>query len=216
MIVTVTNLKGGTSKTTSAGYLAHALAELGRNVLVVDADPQASITRWAELAGWTIPVRGMPSGRLHVPGVGVELEARGHDAVVIDTPPTDRDRAIVESAVKAATHVLVPIAPTTAELERMEVVAQMIADVAHSGRHVAPPRTSVLLTRVDGNAKTETAIHREALTAAGWVVHRSTVGAVRQFRQAWGAPVTRAVRSAYGDVARDLLAAAGQPRAVAG
>ena len=167
MILTVTNLKGGTSKTTSSAYLAHALAELGRRVLVVDADPQGSITRWSELAEWSIPVRGMATGRLHDPRVGVALElGRGHDAIVIDTPPTDRDRAIVESAVRAATHVVVPIAPTTAELERMEVVAQLIADVGHT-RPGGPPLTSVLLTRVDGNAKSETAIHREALVAAG-------------------------------------------------
>ena len=207
MILTVTNLKGGTSKTTSAGYLAHALAELGRRVLVVDADPQGSISRWSDLAGWTIPVRGMPSGRLHVPGVGValELDRGGYDAIVIDTPPTDRDRSIVESAVRAATHVVVPIAPTTAELERMEVVAQLIADVGHA-RPGGPPATSVVLTRVDGNARAETTIHREALVAAGWYVHRSTVAAVRQFRQAWGAPVARPGRSAYGDVAAELLA----------
>lgn len=216
MILTVTNLKGGTSKTTSSAYLAAALAELGRRVLIVDADPQGSIGRWAELADWTIPVRGMPTGRLHVPGVGVarELERGDVDTVVIDTPPTDRDRSIVESAVRAATHVVVPIAPTTAELERMDVVAQLIADVGHA-RAGGPPLTSVLLTRVDGNAKSETAIHREALVAAGWYVHRPTVAAVRQFRQAWGAPLARPLRTAYGDVAAELVATLKRPAAAA-
>jgi len=66
MILTVANLKGGTSKTTSAAFLAHALAERGRRVLVVDADPQASITRWAEMAEWRLPVVGKATGRLHV------------------------------------------------------------------------------------------------------------------------------------------------------
>lgn len=206
MIITVTNLKGGTTKTTSSANIAHALAERGRRVRVVDADPQGSITRWAELGGWSIPVRGMATGRLHVPGVGVDLEAGQVDDVVIDTPPTDRDRAIVESAVRAATHVIVPMAPTMAELERMGTVAQMIADVAHVGRHAAPPITTVLLTRVDGNAKNETAIHRAALVDAGWTVHRSTVGAVQRYRQAWGAPIVGASRSAYGDVVDELLA----------
>ena len=88
MILTVANLKGGTSKTTSAAFLAHALAERGRRVLVVDADPQASITRWAEMAEWRLPVVGKATGRLHV-----ELEeivGDRFDAVVIDTPPTDK------------------------------------------------------------------------------------------------------------------------------
>lgn len=47
-LVTV-NLKGGTGKTTSAVYLALALARCGRTLLI-DADPQQSALRWSELA----------------------------------------------------------------------------------------------------------------------------------------------------------------------
>ncbi|MFF3672107.1 AAA family ATPase [Microtetraspora malaysiensis] len=39
MIWTVTNLKPGTAKTTSAVWLAHALYEQGHKVLLVGADP---------------------------------------------------------------------------------------------------------------------------------------------------------------------------------
>ncbi|WP_198932384.1 ParA family protein [Pseudonocardia sp. Ae717_Ps2] len=85
--------EGGSTKTTSSAFLAHALAENGHRVLIIDADPQASITRWAEMAEWSIPVRGMATGRLHVPGVGVDLEAGDYDAVVIDTPPPRRNEA---------------------------------------------------------------------------------------------------------------------------
>lgn len=45
-VLAVVNHKGGTGKTTTAVNLAGALAELGRRVLVVDLDPQASATRW--------------------------------------------------------------------------------------------------------------------------------------------------------------------------
>ncbi len=38
-VLAVINLKGGTSKTTSAVFLAHVLREQGQRVLLVDADP---------------------------------------------------------------------------------------------------------------------------------------------------------------------------------
>lgn len=203
MILTVTNLKGGTSKSTSAAFLAHALAERGRRVLVVDADPQASITRWAEMAEWTIPVRGMATGRLHVPRVGVDMEASGHDVVVIDTPPTDQQRGIVESAIRAATHVLVPLAPTAAEVERMPVVKEMIDDLAHLGRHAAPPIAAAMFTRTHPQAIANTE-YGDLLRDEGWHVLRAHAGQLQRYAQAFGGPVERASATAYGDALDEL------------
>ena len=49
-VVTIANLKGGSAKTTSAAFLAHAFHERGRKVVLVDADPQGSALRWHGLA----------------------------------------------------------------------------------------------------------------------------------------------------------------------
>ncbi|WP_084342547.1 ParA family protein [Janibacter corallicola] len=43
-IIAVANQKGGVAKTTSVASIGAALAELGRRVLLVDLDPQASLT----------------------------------------------------------------------------------------------------------------------------------------------------------------------------
>ena len=43
-LISVFNNKGGVGKTTLSFHLAHALAELGHRVLMVDLDPQCNLT----------------------------------------------------------------------------------------------------------------------------------------------------------------------------
>ncbi len=43
-ILTISNQKGGTAKTTSCQHLAYALSEKGKRVLAVDLDPQVNLT----------------------------------------------------------------------------------------------------------------------------------------------------------------------------
>jgi chromosome partitioning protein len=49
-IITVANQKGGSGKTTVSMQVAGTLARRGNKVLVVDADPQGTATRWAASA----------------------------------------------------------------------------------------------------------------------------------------------------------------------
>ena len=48
MIVLIGSEKGGTGKSTIACNLAVALALAGRDVVIIDADPQSSAARWSE------------------------------------------------------------------------------------------------------------------------------------------------------------------------
>ncbi len=46
MVISIFQYKGGTGKTTSTANLAGAFADSGKNVLLVDADPQANLSRY--------------------------------------------------------------------------------------------------------------------------------------------------------------------------
>lgn len=82
--VAVANQKGGVAKTTSVHALGVALAEQGRKVLLVDLDPQASLT-WA---------CGADPDALEVSVHDVLLKrAKTADALLTLDPPAPRERA---------------------------------------------------------------------------------------------------------------------------
>jgi chromosome partitioning protein len=95
-VVTITNHKGGSAKTTTTVSLAAALGELGYRSLVVDLDPQGSATAWlGHPEGW----RGMVefgAGGLRVSDIAVSTTAERVD--LVPACPTlvtqDPDRAI--------------------------------------------------------------------------------------------------------------------------
>jgi chromosome partitioning protein len=112
VVLTVAQQKGGAGKTTVVAQLAVALAAAGKHVACVDIDPQASLGGWAALrerAGGYRPIRVVAS-----PGWKLDMTlgdlARGHDVVLVDSPPHAETEARV--AVRAARLVLVPCQPS--------------------------------------------------------------------------------------------------------
>lgn len=197
------NLKPGTGKTTSAVWLAHALAERGRRVLLVDADPAASALGWSELAEWhpSVEVIALPTKDLHrrLPPVAKGL---GADWVVIDAPQLEDQPGIATSAARVATYVLIPVAPTPIELDRMAPIRDILDDVATL--QAEPARVSVLLNRVVSSAASGEAA-RTALAQAGFHVLRTAVGRREVFAQSWGKPVDARLTE-YAEIAREIEA----------
>jgi chromosome partitioning protein len=199
----VINPEGGSGKTTSAAFLASALDECGRRVLLIDADPQASVLLWHERSGFPFAVVGLPSGQLHheLPGVTGDR----FDAVVIDTPPAERGRTIALSAARAATHVVVPVAPTPDEYERLPAVRTMLDEAAELPADGHPgPIVGVLLVRALTSAASRAAC-REVITADGWTALSPVISRREVYAQAFGEPIIRADVSPYGDVLSEMI-----------
>ncbi|WP_344128029.1 ParA family protein [Mycolicibacterium murale] len=198
----VANLKGGSTKTTTAAFVMHALADAGLTVLGVDSDGEnESLLGWSEAGEWTIPVIGMPVTDLHrkLPGVIGDR----YDAVVIDTPPMKERRGVVASAIRLATHVLVPMAPTGMEYARLPAIRELVEDAAALADG-DPAQLAVVLTRTVSNAAS-TEVYRQMINADGVRVLGPTVGRLERYAQAFGLPITNAAATAYGDIAAELL-----------
>jgi len=85
MIVAITNQKGGVGKTTTAVNLGVLLAQQGRQVLLVDADPQFALTRQLGIEQRSVGVNLVD---VLAGGLGAQ------DAIVVDVqlePLTRRD-----------------------------------------------------------------------------------------------------------------------------
>lgn len=99
MNILLCNGKGGTGKTTLTVLLAHALAEAGRRVAVLDLDPQGTATAW---------LRECDGGKVAKYESGSQ-----YDAVFIDTAP--RLDALTPALARCSVAVLV-CSPSPADL----------------------------------------------------------------------------------------------------
>ncbi len=112
-------------------HLAGSLARRGAKVLIVDADPQATATRWAATAPDETP---FPAA---VAGLG-NLEDRLHreirkfigdyDYLIIDCPPS-ADSPISQSALLVADLALVPVIPSPPDLWAGIAIRQVLQTV---------------------------------------------------------------------------------------
>lgn len=161
MRLVVTNLKGGTGKTTTAVHLASGLAWRGRTLLI-DADPQGSATEWTLLMGeeapFTLITDAGPDLHRRLPAL-----SSGYQHVVIDTPPGHE--SVVRSAILSATDVLIPLAPSLMDVNRLRPTLELIAALE---RLNAPP-VKILLTKVRANTRTARLV-REQLDELGMPV----------------------------------------------
>ncbi len=141
MIVALVNLKGGVGKTTSALYFAAVAEEQGEKPIVLDADNERSALEWAEAGELPFEVVGAEKDRLARQARELEREGR---TVIIDAPPNDREVLWASAAV--ADRVVIPVAPTGVDVNRLRATLEILLDVEATKGNLD---TSILLTRWD-------------------------------------------------------------------
>lgn len=119
--IAVLNQKGGAGKTTIATHLARAFQLAGKDVLLVDSDPQGSARDWAAVRDdQPVPVVGIDR-----PTIERDLKnVAKKDVVVIDGAPQAHDLAV--SAIKAAQFILIPVQPSPYDIWATDALVQLV------------------------------------------------------------------------------------------
>jgi len=111
-VIVFASRKGGTGKSTLAAHLAAHCGKTSRSCLLIDSDPQGSLTLWHNLRN-----NEAPKLRSGVTGFSETIEsARREDFewVLVDTPPLVSEP--VGDAIRAATLIVIPARPAVFDL----------------------------------------------------------------------------------------------------
>ena len=123
-VIVFASRKGGSGKSTLAAHLAAQAHKPPCRVLMLDADPQGSLTLWHKLRS-----NGEPPLRegKNLSAAVEQAKRDGFEWVFIDTPPNMS--AIVVDAIQAATLIIIPVRLTLFDLvaikETMVVARQL-------------------------------------------------------------------------------------------
>jgi chromosome partitioning protein len=114
-IITLLSQKGGTGKTTIAAALSVEAEKNSVQTLVIDIDPQASITKWGDRREAETPfVVSAQAERLE--HLLSEAQKSGADLAVIDTPGKSGDAAALKAA-RLSDFVLIPTRPSAHDIQ---------------------------------------------------------------------------------------------------
>lgn len=159
-IISVVSQKGGCGKTTMTVGLAVEAVRSGKHVAIIDLDPQASAANWGDRRGDDVPPTVVSCQASRLEKVLLAAKSQGVDLVLIDTPGKSAEAAI--AAIKAASHVLIPVEPHISSLETLANVGELLA---LAGR----PKATVIINKAPPLGRRHEDA-REAIFAQGFSV----------------------------------------------
>ena len=126
-VITISQQKGGTGKTTLAVHLALAFIKFHNfKVAIVDTDPQGSLGKWFMVRSEKkIPNDNLTFKTASLWGAQYESKTlkKDHDIVIIDTPPKIESDA--RPSIEASDLVLIPMTPSHVDFWATEGIIEI-------------------------------------------------------------------------------------------
>lgn len=139
-VISISQQKGGVGKSSVGMNLAACLAR-GHRVILIDVDPQETATQWAENASTELPFEVFtdldPANLARVRNL-----ADDYDYVIIDTPGSLADTAVLAAVLDVSDFTILPIIPE----------GPVVGPLRRTIRELIEPRNvpyRVLLNRID-------------------------------------------------------------------
>jgi chromosome partitioning protein len=161
MIIVLAHTKGGVGKSTLAVNLAVERSRTGRDVLLVDADEQATASDFTALRAEQLGTPGYTAVALSGPAVRTQvLQLRPkYQDIIIDAG--GRDTAGLRAALTVADVAIVPFQPRSFDLWTLEQITALIAEA--QGYRDRPLKAVAILNFADPQG-TDNAAAAEALS----------------------------------------------------
>jgi chromosome partitioning protein len=223
-VLTFASRKGGTGKSTLAAHLAAHVNQLSASCLLIDDDPQSSLTFWNSLRGDdALPLKQI---KRTVARTLKKAERKNTEWAFIDTPANMS--AGVADAIQAATLVIIPCRPgvfdlvavqeTIAFARRVRTPYAVVINGAPSRREgsevAAVAYTRDCLSRMDvpvwgGQISYRADFSLSLATGQGATEFGADSQAAEEIGRLWSAieKSVRAIRSAHDDAATHRIAA---------
>jgi chromosome partitioning protein len=123
LVLAVLAQKGGVGKSMLARSLAVQALIDGKKAVVLDADPQGTVLAWSRRRQAQVP-SVFPLGGQTITALLAEIEHRGGEVVLIDTPP--HAQPIINMAAEAATAALLITGPYPEDLEQVAPIVGIV------------------------------------------------------------------------------------------
>jgi chromosome partitioning protein len=181
MIVTVASRKGGVGKTTLALNLAVGMAKHGREILLIDADEQATALAFTGLRRGLNPPPDVRYATTALQGAAVR-QVRYTDAatdVVIDVG--GRDSEALRAALTISNLVLIPTAPRSFDLWGVSDTAELVCEAREINEEL---RAVAIVNNADAGGKDNSEALAALAEIPGVEVCPHTIGRRKAFPNA--------------------------------
>ena len=153
MIILFGSQKGGTGKSTLSASTAAYLAGKGKDVILVDADPQGTTASWAEAREeLSLPRVNFVEKSGSLKKSLLDLKER-YECIVVDC--AGKDSKELRTALLVADVCFIPCQPSQADLDTLEAVSEIIETAKDLNEEL---KIYTLLNRVPTNPKNKETI----------------------------------------------------------